>query len=101
MKGTDGGRRRWVVLGAVVAALAVASALDPAGLQMFLRLSGQVRDLRAENGRLAAENARLAREVRALRSEPVALERAVREELRFIRPGERVYWLGDDRGGVP
>jgi cell division protein FtsB len=42
----------------------------------------------------------LAREARALRADPAALERAAREELRFVRPGERVYWLGGD-GGAP
>ncbi len=53
------------------------------------------------NARMAAENASLAREARALRSDPAALERAAREELRFVRPGERVYWLGSDAEGAP
>jgi cell division protein FtsB len=55
--------------------------------------------MRADNARLATENDRLAREVRALRTDPVALERAVREELRYIRPGERVYVLDGEGGG--
>ena len=54
-----------------------------------------------ENARLAAENAALSREARALRGDPAALERAAREELRFVRPGERVYWLGAASGGAP
>jgi cell division protein FtsB len=54
-----------------------------------------------ENARIAAENARLAREVRALRTDPSALERAAREELRFVRPGERVYWVGERREAGP
>lgn len=57
--------------------------------------------MEAENARLASENAALAREARALRGDPAALERAAREELRFVRPGERVYWLGADGGGAP
>jgi len=48
-----------------------------------------------ENRALAVENERLAREVKALRSDPAALERALREELRYIRWGERVYLLED------
>jgi cell division protein FtsB len=50
--------------------------------------------MRAENERLASENVALAREARGLRGDAAALERAAREELRFVRPGERVYWLG-------
>ncbi len=90
---------RWGIFGAVAAA-AAAAAFDPAGLRRYLALSGEVRRMRGENSRLSAENAALSREVRALRNDPAALERAVREELRFVRPGERVYWLGAG-GGAP
>jgi cell division protein FtsB len=57
--------------------------------------------LAAENAAIAAENARLAAEARALRTDPAALERAAREELRFIRPGEVVYRLDAQPGGPP
>lgn len=90
----------WGVVGAVAVA-AAAAALDPSGLRRFLALSGEVRRMQGENSRLATENAALSREVRALRSDPAALERAAREELRFVRPGERVYWLGAGDGGAP
>jgi cell division protein FtsB len=101
MAGTPGRRLRWGLYVGAVAVLAALSALDPSGLQKQLRLERDARGLRAENARYAAENGQLAREIRALRAEPAALERAVREELRYIRPGERVYWLGAERGGAP
>ncbi len=94
-----GGRRWWVYVGGV-AVLATLSALDPSGQRRYQRLTGDVEAMRRENAHLAAENARLAREVHALRTDPAAVERAVREELRYVRPGERVYVLGD-RGGGP
>lgn len=100
MSGRRGPRARWWVLGAAVAA-AVAAALDPSGLRRYLALSSEVRRMQRENARLAADNASLSREVRALRSDPAALERAAREELRFVRPGERVYWLGSGDGAAP
>jgi len=100
MSGTRGRRARWWVVGAVAAA-AGASALDPAGLRRYLALEAEVRRMQAENSRLASENAALSREVRALRSDPAALERAAREELRFVRPGERVYLLEPEPGGSP
>jgi cell division protein FtsB len=101
MSGSGGrGGARWWIVGAVVLA-AVASVLDPSGLRRYLRLEAEVRRMKDENARLASENAALLREARALRRDPAALERAAREELRFVRPGERVYWLGADQGGTP
>ncbi len=86
---------RWGVVGAVVLA-AAAAAWDPQGIRKYLRLRDEVARMQAENAGLSAENAALAREARGLRGEPAALERAAREELRFIRPGEKVYWLGGE-----
>ncbi len=97
-----GRAHRWAIYGTVVAALAALAAVDPGGLRKYVALSREVERMRGENARLSDENARLAREVRALRTDPVAQERAVREELRYIRPGERVYVLEDERrGGSP
>jgi cell division protein FtsB len=100
MSGT-GARRagRWIV--GAVALAAAAAAVDPHGVRKYVRLDAEVRRMRDENARLAAENAALAREARALRGDPAALERAAREELRFVRPGERVYWLGAHGEGAP
>ena len=89
---------RWGVVGAVALAASTA-AWDPDGVRKYLRLRAEVRRMQAENAQLAAENAQLAREARGLRGDPAALERAAREELRFVRPGERVYLLGG--GGPP
>jgi cell division protein FtsB len=93
-------RKRILIYLAVVAALAAASALDPSGIRKDLRLGAEVARMRDENARLAAENARLAREAIALRADPEAIERAVREELRYVRPGEIVIRT-DGEGGNP
>jgi cell division protein FtsB len=69
-------------------------------VRKVVKLRAEVRRMQAENAQLAAENVALAREARGLRGDPAALERAAREELRFVRPGERVYWLGGE-GGAP
>jgi cell division protein FtsB len=98
MAETGGRRARWIVVGAVALA-AAASAFDPQGVRKVVRLRAEAARMRAENARLESENAALAREARALHRDVAALERAAREELRFVRPGERVYWLGD--GGAP
>jgi cell division protein FtsB len=87
--------RWWAVFGVAVVGLGAASALDPGGPRKLRALSSDVRRMEDENRALAVENERLAREVKALRSDPAALERALREELRYIRWGERVYLLED------
>ncbi len=81
-----------------LALLAAASALDPEGLRKSLRLERDVRRMAGENGQLAAENGRLAREAEGLRRDPAALERAAREELRWVRPDEVVYRV--EEGGT-
>jgi cell division protein FtsB len=94
------GRRGFLVFLGALAALGAASALDPDGYRKYLRLRDDLERLQAENHRIADANARLAREVRALRSDPAAIERAAREELRFVKPGEVVFRL-DDGVGAP
>jgi cell division protein FtsB len=71
--------------------LALVSAIEPGGLRKARRLSDDAERIEAENARLAEENARLSREVKALRTDPAAMERAAREDLGLVRPGERVY----------
>jgi cell division protein FtsB len=85
---------------AVVLGLGVLSALDRNGLRKHLRLDAEVRRVSAENQGLRLENVRLRREARALAGDPAALERAAREELNFVRPGEWVYKL-DEPGAHP
>jgi cell division protein FtsB len=94
-------RKRILLSLAVAAGLAGASAWDPNGIRKHLRLSAEVDRMRDENARLAAENARLSREAVALRRDPAAIERAVREELRYVRAGEIVIRTDGDGGSTP
>jgi cell division protein FtsB len=89
-----GGRRK-IVWGAVIAAfvLAVVSLVAEGGFRRYWRLQKDMRTFEQRNAHLEEENARLRREVQGLREDPVAIERAVREELGFIRPGEVVITL--------
>jgi cell division protein FtsB len=81
-----------------LAALLVASALHPAGLRKHRALAADVRRVADENEKLREQNLRLRREARALAGDPAALERAAREELGYVRPGERVYELSPPGG---
>ncbi len=79
-------------LGTLVVLLA-ASALHPAGLRKHRALAVDVRRVAEENDKLREKNLRLRREARALAGDAGALERAAREDLGYVRPGERVYEL--------
>jgi len=86
-------RNAFLATGGMLLLLLGASALDPEGLRRYRRLEAEGRRAAAENQEILRENALLRREVRALQGDPAALERAAREELGFVRPGELVFKL--------
>ncbi len=87
--------RRQVVWAAVVVSLifAAGSAFAEGGFRRYFKLSQDVRQLNDRNQHIVEENQRLRREVKALRGDNRAIERAAREELGFVRPGEIVFSL--------
>ena len=87
-------RRKWVwVAVATALSLGLVSVADARGFRRYLRLQQDVQSLQERNRALTDQNASLLREVEALRSDPKAVERAAREELGFIKPGEIVLNL--------
>lgn len=85
---------------AAVLGLCAAAMADPRGARRYLRLRQEARVLQDSNRAAARENQRLSREARALKDNPAAIERAVREELGFMRPGEMVLQLRSPPGPV-
>lgn len=61
------------------------------GLLRWFELKRDVARLAAENQALREENERLKEEAQRLASDPRAIERAVREELDYVKPGEVVF----------
>lgn len=87
-------RRKLLMVAATVAvALSLASVADARGFRRYLRLRQDVEGIRERNRALAAQNEALRQEIAALRKDPAALERAVREELGYVKPGEIVFHL--------
>jgi cell division protein FtsB len=78
---------------ALAVALSLVSVADAKGFRRYLRLRDDVESLHERNAALAATNEALRREIQALREDPAALERAVREELGYVKPGEIVFHL--------
>jgi cell division protein FtsB len=83
-----------LVAAALVAAALVYAAFDTdAGLGTWLRLRAQLRESEARNAGLRAEIATLEQEAGALERGGFAVERAIREELGFVREGETLLRL--------
>jgi cell division protein FtsB len=85
------------ILKALAAVLALLSLLllhgifvSPRGIQAFRQLQEQVNQLTANRSKLAQENQQLLRKIRALRTNPNAQERLVKQELGWVRDDEIV-----------
>ena len=82
-----------MVAAVVAGVLSLASVADARGFRRYLRLRQDVETLQERNRSLAQQNESLLREINALRKDPAALERAAREELGYVKPGELVFHL--------
>jgi cell division protein FtsB len=89
-------RRALLRHGALVLALLGVSLADPDGLRKARRNESDVSRLERENAALEQRVATLRREVKALQGDPAAVERAAREELGYVKPGEIVYKLDEE-----
>jgi cell division protein FtsB len=83
---------RELVIGAAVAAAAIGVAVadDSTGVRAWLELREDVRVAKARVAELEARIESRESEAEALRSDPFALEQAIREDLGLARPGEIV-----------
>ena len=82
-------------LGLVLAGFLYAAIDRESGLRTWLRLERDVAQAEQRIEGLRLRNARLRREIQALRDDPGALERAIREEIGWVQPGEIRISLGD------
>ena len=79
----------WSSVGAAFL-LAAVSAGHPKGFRRYWQLRRDQVSITDRNRQAAEENRVLLREIEALRADPKALERAAREELGYVKPGEVV-----------
>ena len=63
----------------------------PNGMVVYQRKRTEYRKLQQDIQVLEEQNQRYSQQVKALKSDPKAIEKAAREELRYARPGEVVY----------
>ncbi|HTQ86132.1 MAG TPA: septum formation initiator family protein [Candidatus Solibacter sp.] len=66
------------------------------GYLSMRRSQHEIEQLREELDRLDQENAQLSGEIRALQTDPAAIEKVAREDMGLARPGEMIFQLPDD-----
>ena len=83
--------KKWAWVVAILATAVVLAVVDSgAGLRTWLDLRGEARAAHGRVAVLADDVERLSVEIEALGSDPLAIERAIREDLELARPGEWV-----------
>ena len=96
-------RRRWVNYALIAGSFVVLvnALVGEKGYLANLRARHQHQELSDAVRRVEDENARYAEEIRALQQDPQALEDAARRVLGFVRPGETLAIIHDDRSTPP
>jgi cell division protein FtsB len=86
------------VLGLGLLALVVHTVFGEKGYVSLRRQQQELERLQGEIQHLEEENRHLIEEIQTLKTDPRAVERVAREELKMARPGEKVIILPSDRG---
>jgi cell division protein FtsB len=73
----------------------------PNGMVVYQRKRAEYRKLQQDIQGLQKENQRYSEQIKGLKSDPKAIEKAAREELRYARPGEVVYVVPSPSHGRP
>jgi cell division protein FtsB len=90
-------RRAGVYAGGALLVLVLMHTLfGPYGYLSMRRSQHEIEKLREEIDRLDRENAHLSGEIRALQTDPAAIEKVAREDMGLARPGEMIYRLQDE-----
>lgn len=87
-----------VVVGLGLLALVVHTVFGPGGYLDLQKQQAEADQLNEKVERLENENRRLTEEIKDLKTDPDAIERVAREQLKMVRPGETVITLPEKQG---
>jgi len=94
---------RWRTILASVGVTALAVALGfhvifgANGLMAYRQKKAEYQQLQKEVEQLKNENERVQQQINSLKSDPKAIEREAREQLRYAKPGEIIYVMPEAR----
>lgn len=85
--------RRWGTVAAIVLIVGVLlhAMFGANGMVVYRQKRAEMKTLESEVDRLQKENAQSVDQIKALKSDPAAIEKEAREQLHYTRPGEIVY----------
>jgi cell division protein FtsB len=81
------------ILGLALLALGIHDVFGTHGYLAMRRSQREVEELRGQIEKLNQENQELAEHVKALKTDPDAIEKIAREEMGLARPGEMIFKL--------
>ncbi len=82
-------------------ALVVHEIFGQNGFLAMRRQQKEVEALQQQMQRLQQENTELEKQIHSLRTDPKAIERVAREQMRMARPGEIIYTLPEKKTKKP
>ncbi len=97
-RSTNAGRMKKLLIAAMIPVgvyFLVTFVFGEMGLVKYYRMKSQYQALTQEMAVLKQDNIRLMREVRALKTDPVYIEKLARDKLGLARQGEVVYYYGE------
>jgi cell division protein FtsB len=86
------------VVAMIAACLFAHALLGQNGWMSYRQKRAEYQKLQKQLQRMDDENQRLDAEIRGLKSDPKAIEREAREQLRYAKPGEVIYLLPEEPG---
>lgn len=85
-------------VGLLACLLALHVVLGANGMLAYHKKRTEYRDLQQQIDSIQQENERLSSQIKALKTDPKAIEKEAREQFRYARPGEVVFVLGQEPG---
>jgi cell division protein FtsB len=80
-----------------VLAYAVVTLRGPKGIPGLVTKRQQIEELEKRNATLAQENERLREHIQRLADNPAQQELEIRQRLKMVKPGEKVYLLNNNK----
>jgi len=84
----------WIAI-LVMATYAFVSLRGPRGLPALIEKQRQIREMEERNAAMAREIERIREHIKRLSDNPTEQELEIRERLKLVRPGEKVYITGE------
>ena len=88
------------LLTAALALLLLQDIFGTHGLIAMRHSQSEAKEVQQQISQIAAENQRLEEQVKALKSDPAAIEHIAREDLGLARPGEHIFKLPPKSNGA-